>query len=179
MGSFLKSVAKHFCDQPILQILDPKTVLIYCPHPVYTYFQGNRSTRRCVAIYICKANVIFFDYLSNPVVFKFLLIFTTQARHSFNPLPNGPRSNLTQGFQRLTAQSIKGLKISKKLQLSNIILRLFYNIRNLHILPSLPSGGRLIGFSHKQGFQINIPTDLGCFPIIQILYFVMYHKQPK
>jgi hypothetical protein len=39
----------------------------------------------------------------------------------FNPLTDGPRSNLTQGFQRLTAQSIKELKIWKKLQLSDII----------------------------------------------------------
>ncbi len=34
MCSFPKSVAKHFCDQPLPQYLDPKTVLIYCPHPV-------------------------------------------------------------------------------------------------------------------------------------------------
>ncbi len=41
-----------------------------------------------------------------------------------------------QGFQ-LTAQSIKALKICKKLLLSDFILRLFYNIRNLHIWPIL------------------------------------------
>ncbi len=39
--------------------------------------------------------------------------------------------------QRLTAQSIKELKKIKKLQLSDIILRLFYYNINLHILPSL------------------------------------------
>jgi hypothetical protein len=33
--SFPNSVAKHFCDQPLHKYLDPKTVLIYCPHPVH------------------------------------------------------------------------------------------------------------------------------------------------
>ncbi len=46
-------------------------------------------------------------------------------------------------------------------------------------LASGGGGGWLMEFSHKQGFQINISTNLGCFPIIQILSFVMYHKQPK
>jgi hypothetical protein len=32
----------------------------------------------------------------------------------FHPLPDGPRSNLTLGFQRLTARSVKAIKISKK-----------------------------------------------------------------
>jgi hypothetical protein len=54
-----------------------------------------------------------------------------------NPLPDGPRSNRPYGFQRNTAQSIKELKIWKKLQLSDDILTLFYNIRNFHIWPSL------------------------------------------
>ncbi|MFN9959226.1 MAG: hypothetical protein ACK55I_39545, partial [bacterium] len=49
-----------------------------------------------------------------------------------NLLPDGPRSN-----QMLTAQSIKAPKVCKKLQLSGFILRLFYNIRNLHIWLSL------------------------------------------
>ncbi len=34
MDSFPKRVAKNFCDQPLPKYLDPKTVLIYCPHPV-------------------------------------------------------------------------------------------------------------------------------------------------
>ncbi len=37
----------------------------------------------------------------------------------------------------LTAENIKELKNFKRLQLKDIILRLFYNIRNLLILPSL------------------------------------------
>ncbi len=35
MGSFPMSVANNFCDQPLSKYLDSKTVLIYCPHPVY------------------------------------------------------------------------------------------------------------------------------------------------
>jgi hypothetical protein len=34
IGSFPKSVTKHFYDEPLPQYLDPKTVIIYCPHPV-------------------------------------------------------------------------------------------------------------------------------------------------
>jgi len=34
MGGFPTSVANNFCDQPF----DSKTVLIYCPHPVYLFF---------------------------------------------------------------------------------------------------------------------------------------------
>jgi hypothetical protein len=34
MDSFPKSAAKHFCDKPMPQYLDLKTVLIYRPHPV-------------------------------------------------------------------------------------------------------------------------------------------------
>jgi hypothetical protein len=33
MGGFPTSVANNFCDQPF----DWKTVLIYCPHPVYLF----------------------------------------------------------------------------------------------------------------------------------------------
>ncbi len=29
------SVANNLCDQPMPKYLDSKTVLIYCPHPVY------------------------------------------------------------------------------------------------------------------------------------------------
>jgi hypothetical protein len=35
MGSFPKSVANNFYDQPLPKYLDSKTVLIYCPHPVF------------------------------------------------------------------------------------------------------------------------------------------------
>ncbi len=35
----------------------------------------------------------------------------TLSTVNINPLLDGPRSNLTYGFQRLTAQSIKELKI--------------------------------------------------------------------
>ncbi len=35
MGSFPMSVANNFCDLPLPKYLDSKTVLIYCPHPVF------------------------------------------------------------------------------------------------------------------------------------------------
>ncbi len=35
MGSFPMSVANNFCDKLLSKYLDSKTVLIYCPHPVY------------------------------------------------------------------------------------------------------------------------------------------------
>ncbi len=34
MGSFPMSLANNFCDKLLPKYLDPKTVLIYCPHPV-------------------------------------------------------------------------------------------------------------------------------------------------
>ncbi len=36
MHSFPMSAAKHFYDNPLSIYLDPKIVLIYRPHPVYT-----------------------------------------------------------------------------------------------------------------------------------------------
>jgi hypothetical protein len=41
MGSFPMSVARNFCDLPLPKYLDSKTVLIYCPHPVF-----GRKTRK-------------------------------------------------------------------------------------------------------------------------------------
>ncbi len=35
MGSFLMSAANNFCDKLLSKYLVSKTVLIYCPHPVY------------------------------------------------------------------------------------------------------------------------------------------------
>ena len=37
MGSFPMSVANNFCDKLLSKYLDSKTVLIYCPHPVYMW----------------------------------------------------------------------------------------------------------------------------------------------
>jgi hypothetical protein len=34
MHSFSMRPAKYFCDKPLPKYLDPKTVLIYRPHPV-------------------------------------------------------------------------------------------------------------------------------------------------
>jgi hypothetical protein len=39
IDSFLKSAAKHFCDKPMPQYFDPKSVLIYRPHPVKFSFR--------------------------------------------------------------------------------------------------------------------------------------------
>ncbi len=38
MCSFPKSAGKHFYDNPLPKYFDPKTVLIYRPHPVYIQF---------------------------------------------------------------------------------------------------------------------------------------------
>jgi hypothetical protein len=35
MGIFPMSVVNNFCDMPLPKYLDSKTVLIYCPHPLY------------------------------------------------------------------------------------------------------------------------------------------------
>ncbi len=35
MDSFPIRVANNFCDKLLPKYLDSKTVLIYCPHPVY------------------------------------------------------------------------------------------------------------------------------------------------
>jgi hypothetical protein len=40
MHSFSMRPAKYFYDKPLPKYLDPKTVLIYCPHPVCKYFVG-------------------------------------------------------------------------------------------------------------------------------------------
>ncbi len=64
MGSFLMSVANNFCDEPLPKYLYSKTVLIYCPHPVYfstysTYFfqivhySGVYLLRTTLQFYIC------------------------------------------------------------------------------------------------------------------------------
>ncbi len=37
MGSFPMSVANNLCDKLLPKFLDSKTVLIYCPHPVYSF----------------------------------------------------------------------------------------------------------------------------------------------
>ncbi len=37
MSSFPMSVANNFCDLPLSKYLESKTVLIYCPHPVYDF----------------------------------------------------------------------------------------------------------------------------------------------
>jgi hypothetical protein len=37
------SAAKHFYDNPLSMYLDPKVVLIYRPHPVYTLENTNYS----------------------------------------------------------------------------------------------------------------------------------------
>jgi hypothetical protein len=36
MHSFSRRPAKYFYDKPLPKYLDPKTVLIYRPHPVYS-----------------------------------------------------------------------------------------------------------------------------------------------
>ncbi len=83
---------------------------------------------------------------------------------SLNPLPDSPRSNRTLGFQRHTAQSIKELKIWKKLQLSDDILRLFYNIRNLHIWHSTAISLQSQNPCHNKSTQQEAPqrSDLAC-----------------
>ncbi len=43
MHSFSMRPAKYFYDKPLPKYLDPKTVLIYRPHPVY----ANSTTQRC------------------------------------------------------------------------------------------------------------------------------------
>ncbi len=101
--------------------------------------------------------------------------------------------------------SIKELKICKKLQLPDDIVRLIYNIRNFHIWPSLiaisfqiqnpchnkstqqeaPQRSDLAcregGMTHRVLSQTRFPKEyfLGCFPIIQMMSSVMYHKQHK
>ncbi len=40
MGIFPMSVANNFCDMPLPQYLDLKTVLIYRPHPVYAHLRA-------------------------------------------------------------------------------------------------------------------------------------------
>jgi hypothetical protein len=47
MGSFLMSVANNFCDQPLPQYLDSKTVLIYRPHPVLIGQNGYLPYKYC------------------------------------------------------------------------------------------------------------------------------------
>jgi hypothetical protein len=37
MSSFPMSVANNLCDLPLSKYLDSKTVLIYCPHPVFIF----------------------------------------------------------------------------------------------------------------------------------------------
>ncbi len=37
MDSFPMSVANNLCDMLLPKYLDSKTVLIYCPHPVYEF----------------------------------------------------------------------------------------------------------------------------------------------
>jgi hypothetical protein len=44
MGIFPMSVANNFYDMPLPKYLDSKTVLIYCPHPVYFHRQKNAMT---------------------------------------------------------------------------------------------------------------------------------------
>ncbi len=49
MGSFPMSVANNFCDQPLPKYLDSKTVLIYCPHPVYSHYKMIATKIGCFA----------------------------------------------------------------------------------------------------------------------------------
>jgi hypothetical protein len=45
MGIFPMSVANNFCDMPLPEYLDLKTVLIYLPHPVLlVYYTTTRDT---------------------------------------------------------------------------------------------------------------------------------------
>ncbi len=43
ISSFPMRPAKHYCEKPLPNYVDPKTVLIYCPHPVFSDQKINRE----------------------------------------------------------------------------------------------------------------------------------------
>ncbi len=65
MGSFPMNVAKYFCDYPFCKYLDSKTVLIYCPHPVY--YLWSTTLLKCALAFTFRvpsvANYTFFNIL--------------------------------------------------------------------------------------------------------------------
>jgi hypothetical protein len=53
MNSFPKSAAKHFCDKPMPQYLDPKTVLIFV-RTLYSAGWDNASERFCFVVSVVR-----------------------------------------------------------------------------------------------------------------------------
>jgi hypothetical protein len=105
------------------------------------------------SINLCEEDTTFWCTLNHIIYLSFWTFL-------FNPLPDGPRSNRPEGFQRHTAQSIKELKIWK-LAISFQSQNPCHNKSTQHMAPqrsdlAFREGVWLIEFCHKQGFQRNI-----------------------